>query len=58
MIEFEQNTYEVVEDIGLDNFALRVCFNVINLQSPRNITLSTQTETADGKFDQMLVSRS
>lgn len=48
MVEFEQNPYEIAEDIGLDNFALRVCFNTLNLQSPRNVTVSTQPGTADG----------
>ena len=41
VIEFEQNIYEVAEDIGLDNFALRVCLRAVNVASERNITLHT-----------------
>lgn len=49
-LEFEQSVYEVAENIGEDNFALRVCFRVSGgSQSPRNITLITSDFSATGK---------
>lgn len=50
IIMFEQAQYEVAEDIGLDHFALRVCLNIYNLRTQRNVTLSTQSGTAQGTY--------
>ena len=50
-IEFQQSIYQVIEDIGLDNLALRICFNVSNLNSARNVSLSTSSRTAEGKIN-------
>ena len=48
VVVFEQAQYEVAEDIGLNHFALRVCLNVSNLRTQRNVTLSSQSVTAQG----------
>ena len=50
MIEFEQDLYEEFEDIGLDDFALRVCMRISNVTSERTIRVSTASGTAIGKF--------
>ena len=51
MIEFEQSVYEVREDIGAENLALRVCLRITNLRSERTIRLSTLSATALGKSE-------
>ena len=48
VVEFEQPVYEVLEDIGLENLALRVCFNIYNLSSERSVRLRTVQGTAKG----------
>lgn len=48
MIEFEQSSYEIFEDIGLDNFAVRVCLDTSNLISERTVRISTSPGTAQG----------
>lgn len=50
VIVFEQSSYEVMEDIGLSNFALRVCINFFNVSSERIITVSTQSGSAEGRI--------
>lgn len=49
VVVFEQDTYKVNEDIGLNNYALRVCVNVTNSQPGQAIIVSTLSETATGK---------
>lgn len=56
VIEFEQSSYEVLEDIGLHNFALRVCINIFNLTSERIVRLSTISGTAQGNHCMYAVS--
>ncbi len=48
VIEFEQPSYEILEDVGLNNFALRVCINIFNLTTERSVKLSTLSGTARG----------
>ena len=50
MIEFEQPSFDVLEDIGLDNLALRVCINIFNLMEDRTITFFTTPGTAEGSM--------
>ena len=52
-LEFEQPQYEVTEDIGSENFALRVCLRASDLQFPRNISLYTSDVTTQGKSRQL-----
>ena len=49
MIEFEQASYEVREDIGAANFALQVCLLIANLSSERSVRVTTMSGTALGK---------
>ncbi len=50
VIVFEEIIYEVTEDIGLDNFALRVCLTASNVRAQTNVTLSTLSiDSAKGK---------
>ena len=49
-IQFDQFEYVVMEDIGLENFALRTCFTITGLQSPMNVTVFTEPVTADGRL--------
>lgn len=46
VIGFDQASYEIAEDIGLDNFALRVC--VLAEEEDRSVTISTSAGTATG----------
>ena len=52
MIEFEQASYEVREDIGDGNFALRVCLLIANLSSERSVRVTTMSGTAQSKLMQ------
>ena len=48
-LEFERTSYENWEDIGLDNFVIRVCFRLSNFMPERNsLTLFTVSGTAQG----------
>lgn len=46
VVIFENSSYGVLEDIGLDDFAVRVCFNVFNLTDTTTIQLTTQDGSA------------
>ena len=48
VIQFEEPSYEVIEDVGLNNLALRVCFNISNLNSERTVRLMTVSGSAQG----------
>ena len=48
VINFERDSYEVVEDIGLKGFALQVCITVADLTSERTVTITTVPGTAQG----------
>lgn len=47
-IEFEQPSYDILEDIGLDHLALLVCISISNLMDDRTITFLTTSGTAEG----------
>ena len=47
-VTFEQPVYEVLEDIGVDNLALRVCINISNLTVERPLRFMTMSRTAKG----------
>lgn len=53
-MSFERETYEVSEDIGDDNFALRVCINTFALETDTIITLTTVSGTAQGNLGYLL----
>lgn len=46
VIGFDQVSYEIAEDIGVDNFALRVC--VLADEENRSVTIATTADTATG----------
>ena len=48
VFSFEQSSYEVREDVGRDNLAARVCFNVFGLNEERTVRLTTVSGTAQG----------
>lgn len=43
--EFEQSSYEILEDIGLDNRALRVC---VSSDEDANVIIATTAGSATG----------
>ena len=45
--------YEVLEDIGEENLALRVCISVLELPSERSVTLKTVSGTARGNYTKL-----
>ena len=47
-INFEQSSYEVLEDVALDNFALLVCIRISDLIKGRTVRLTTVSGTAQG----------
>lgn len=47
VVRFEQSLYEIVEDIGLEDFALRVC--VLADENSR-VTIATSAGTATGNI--------
>ena len=49
MVHFEQLSYETAEEIGVDDFALRICVNTSSLSSDINVTVSTSSGTATGR---------
>lgn len=48
VVQFEQSSYEIMEDIGLEDFALRVC---VLADEDSRITIATSPGTATGKVD-------
>ena len=48
VIEFDKPLYEVYEDIGKTDLAVRVCINIFNLISERTIRIMTVSGTAVG----------
>ena len=50
MIEFDKTLYEVYEDIGKTDLAVRVCINIFNLTSERTIRIMTASGTAVGRL--------
>lgn len=63
VIKFEQNRYEVMEDISLENGALEVCLSITDLTAPRIITMSPLPRvilenifvTAEGMYIRMYI---
>ncbi len=47
VIEFEQSTYEIFEDIGLDDLALRIC---VVASEDCDVQLLTEDMSATGWF--------
>lgn len=47
-ILFEESSYEVKENIGINQYALRVCINIFNLTFDRSVLISTISGTATG----------
>ena len=47
-LEFVQESYAVLEDIGENFFAVRVCINTFALESDRVVTLETVPGSAQG----------
>lgn len=50
VIVFEQFTYEVHEEVGQDDHALRVCIDIMELSAERTVTLVTSPATAQGEY--------
>lgn len=52
MVSFEQSSYEVLEDVGLDNLALRVCISILQTGpvEERTVRLKTVSGTAQGLY--------
>ena len=44
-VEFEQSSYEILEDIGLDDRALRVC---VSTDEDTNVIIATTAGSATG----------
>ena len=49
VISFEHPTYKVLEDVGIENLALRLCINVMALSFERTVRLLTVPGTAQGR---------
>ena len=54
-IQFAQSSYEILEDIGSDDSALRVCLIVSQLASERSVRILTVSGTAQGLHDFFVV---
>ena len=48
MIEFEQSSYEFLEDIERNNLAARVCVKILSLPVETNINIVTVSGSAQG----------
>ena len=50
-IQFEQESYQIMEDVGLNNFALRVCVDDETISNETSISIATRSSgNAIGKF--------
>ena len=49
VIQFEESSYEVPEDVGADSLALRVCVNTSQLATDRVVRVLTISGTAIGE---------
>ena len=49
LLEFEQSSYEVLEDVGLEDLAVRVCLIIRRIPYDISVTLVTAPGTAQGR---------
>ena len=49
VFSFVQSSYEVLENVGLDNVPLIVCINIFDLNKERTVKITTVSGTAQGK---------
>ena len=50
IINFERPSYQISEDIGLNDRALRVCISIQDLVAEQAVVISTSSGTAEGMY--------